>query len=310
MSSVTGATTDRPPGKKRKLYPAEALKKAIEEIPQLGLNRAAERYGIPRATLSRYNKHSEVHGRSPVLQFGVRSGPPPALSRAEEAGLVATVMAWHGRHMSLSKAQLFALTVQFAQKKLEEDPEKEPFSTWVANGRPSDGWFTRFMLRWPELSYLACDPYDHGRNDITEEELMSFFHLMDDVIKQHPEMAQPVRIYNCDEMNIMPDGKKVRVLAPRGARHTHRQQNQGRFSFTVLPCIRADGHQIPPLVIVAGSGKRRPRFWGSDEMTDGLKDTPLEHSLCVSQVGSVAVFALLRSFKHVIAAAGERVDDI
>lgn len=117
------------------------------------------------------------------------------------------------------------------------------------------------MCRWIEkflgdfnLSKRISDQLDSARNKLTLSEVLSFYDMLLQVIHMdfpelglnREEMAK--RIFNCDEICLMPDAKKQRVVMPKGGKHSHTQSNIGRYSITLLPCVSPGSGQIPPLL--------------------------------------------------------------
>lgn len=133
----------------------------------------------------------------------------------------------------------------------------------MAAGKPGAKWYKGFKARHPEISKRVSDHLDMGRRNLTEQTVVSHLDALQDIHNEYPGLP-PSNIFNGDEFGLQPDGKKLSVLTPRGADHTHTGANQGRFSITCLPVIGADGSSLPPFVVVKGGGLAEAEVVGKD----------------------------------------------
>lgn len=175
---------------------------------------------------------------------------PPVFTPEEEKALAQLVGEWHARHMALTFPRFFYHVIRAA--KTCSDPEAETVKKWIQQGRPGRKWVKSFMERH-DLSRRVCDQLDTGRIQITEAEVLTFYTKLQELIDRYPvlhnsqELAR--RLFNVDEVNMMPDGKQDKVIIPKGSKHSHTMCNIGRWSITVLPCISPGSGTIPPSLL-------------------------------------------------------------
>ena len=139
------------------------------------------------------------------------------------------------------------------------------------NNRPSYSWYRKFLQRHQDkISSRVVENLDPKRWKVSLPAVESLYSIMHQLVQRYPRLPAS-NICNLDETNLTPERRKSRVLAARGARRTHALCNEARFSMTCLPVVFADGTFMPPHFIV--KGKKRPKWWGSDEFQASLAGT-------------------------------------
>ena len=98
---------------------------------KMGINRAADQYGVPRTTLK-----DRLSGR--VVQ-GANPGPTPYLSVEEEGELIQHLLTCADIGYPKTKNEVLAIVRQAVNKKRGAE---------AFNG---NGWWNRFVQRWPKI---------------------------------------------------------------------------------------------------------------------------------------------------------------
>ena len=67
----------------------------------------------------------------------------------------------------------------------------------------TDGWWTKFLQRQPQLSLRRGDATGHVRMDSTiREAIEQYFDLLEETLKKHDLSDFPAQIYNMDESGV------------------------------------------------------------------------------------------------------------
>jgi hypothetical protein len=204
----------------------EATKKGMP------VRRAATQYGIPRTTLQDRVRGKVVHGKNP--------GPKPYLVAAEEKELsqflVDVAQAGYGK----TRRQVMTIAENVAREKGSLKPDR----------RISRGWFEGFMKRQPQLSLRKGDATANVRMDCVNPEAMSqYFDLLNDVLEEHGLKTEPERIYNVDETGMPLDHRPPKIVTQRGHKKVRYRTAGNKSQITVIGCVSATGHAVPPFVI-------------------------------------------------------------
>ena len=104
--------------------------KAVEE--GMGVNRAAEEFGVPRTTLK-----DRVAGR---VDHGCKSGRTPYLSRDEEEELVDYLVTCSEIGYPKKREDVLGIVRRTLERQVK-----------------GNGWWLRFMERWPRLALRKGD---------------------------------------------------------------------------------------------------------------------------------------------------------
>ena len=199
----------------------------------MGVLRAAKQYGVPRQTLGDRVSGQVIHGMNP--------GQKPLLTAVEEKELLSFLVdvAKAGYGKTRTRKQIMGLAESVARDKGRITGEK----------KISDGWFRRFMKRQPQLSLGKGDPTANVRMDCPNKETMdNYFDLLKDTLVENDLMESPNRIYNVDKTGMPLNHSAPKIVTGRG--HKVRYRTLGNKSrITVIGCVSAMGHAIPPFVI-------------------------------------------------------------
>lgn len=199
--------------------------------------RAAKLYRVPRQTLQ-----DRISGR---VTHGTNPGPKPYLSHTEENELaeflIDTAKAGYGK--SRKQVQMIATNVAHDKERLS--PSR----------RVSNGWYYRFMERQSHLTLRKGDPIANIRMECMNEETMTdYFEKLKYVLQKNELMNSPSQIYNVDETGMPLDHRPPKIVTKRGQKKVRSRTSGNKSQVTVIACVSATGHAIPPFVIFDAKG--------------------------------------------------------
>ena len=234
--------------KKRKQWTSETMLSAIAAVKNgMSVGRASVIHGVPRSTL-----HDRISGR---VVHGTKSGPLPYLSHQEEDEfskfIEETAKTGYGR----SRKQIKKIAEDVAHDKGLLDKQKSV----------SDGWYHGFMKRQSHLSLRKGDPIASVRMECLEKETMTeYFQLLKTTLTENNLLNKPNLIYNVDETGMPLDHKPPKVVAAKGQKKVRCRTSGNKSQVTVIACVSASGHAIPPFVIF--DAKRLNMDWTNGEV--------------------------------------------
>ena len=83
----------------------------------------------------------------------------------------------------------------------------------------SNGWWARFLQRWPQLSLCKGDSFAVVHEEAsTYDVFKNYFDLLEGVLTKHGLKNKPSQIYNCDESGMPLQHKVPKVLSVKGAK--------------------------------------------------------------------------------------------
>lgn len=195
---------------------------------------------MPRSTLQDRITGHVIHGINP--------GPQPYLTTSEENELseflVTTCSADYGKN----KAEVKMIAENACRSRKEEEEE----CRILKSDRITDGWFESFMRRnpCPGLSLRKGDPTANVRMDcLNETSLNNYFDLLKSVLTDNNLMNSPGQIYNVDETGMPLNHRPPNVVAKRGQKKVRTRTTGDKSQVTVVGCVSAVGHVIPPYII-------------------------------------------------------------
>ena len=218
--------------RKCKQWSNESMVSALEAVKDgMPVKRVATVYGVPRSTL-----RDRVSGN---VEHGTKPGPSPYLSNAEETELanVLVDVAKAGYGKSRSEIRRLAENVACDKKVLKHK-------------KISDGWYRRFMARQSQLSLRKGDATANVWMDCLNPEAMKqYFDLLKDVLEENDLMDSPGQIYNVDETGMPLDHRPPKIVTKKGQKKVRYRTSGNKSQITVIGCVSASGHAIPPFVI-------------------------------------------------------------
>ena len=237
--------------KKYRQWTKESMAGAMKSYldGKMGMNRAADQYGVPRTTLK-----DRLSGR---VTSGTNPGPVPYLTPEEEDELLLTCA---DIGYPKTKQEVLAIVRQAIHKKRGEDAAKE------FTGK---GWWNRFVERRPDIRLRKGDALAIPRaNAITAANIAQYYSLLKKTLEENSLMGCPNRIYNMDESGMPLDHKPPKAVARKGTRKVHYCTSGNKSQITVLVCANAAGSIVPPMVIF--EGQRFNPEWSKGEVPDTL----------------------------------------
>ena len=225
-------------------YTQEAVERALDVVrsKQMSLRKASKVFGIPYATLG-----DKLRGRRPVT-----ASPRTVLTSEEETKLVKWMVELSKRGFGRTRNDLRDMVKRI----LDDRGEKTVFK----DNRPGKAWIAAFFKRHPELSERMSLALGKERAVVTRESLKSWFEEMKlNIDSVDPTiLTSPDRLFNADESGVSICPKTKKVISMTGTKHVYSVTSGSRQQVTVLACISAIGHYLPPLLIFPFS--RDPRF--------------------------------------------------
>lgn len=111
-------------------------------------------------------------------------------------------------------------------------------------------WWRRFLRHHPSLSLRSGDSTGYVRmNAMNQENLKTYFDLLDRVLTDNNLKVHPEQIYNMDETGLPLNPRPPKVVALRGQKKVRYQCPGSKSRITVLGCGNGTGQMIPPFVI-------------------------------------------------------------
>ena len=222
--------------KKLCLWTDEQMTRAIDAVKsgELGINRSALEYGVPKTTLK-----DTIAGR---VKHGTKPGPVAYLDPSEEEELINFLFKCSKMGYGKTKSEVLQMVEAAAKKK-----------GVVIKGHISDGWWYRFCQRWPKISLRKGDPFSQARAEMTSKKVFTnYFALLKETLEKHDLMEKPSQIYNCDESGMPLEHKMPKTVAQKGTKKVRQRSSGNKAQISILACGSATGQAIPPIVIFSG----------------------------------------------------------
>ena len=117
---------------------------------------------------------------------------------------------------------------------------------------PSTSWFYQgFLVRHPECKMLYPTSRGKARDNVTQETIDAYFKELGTVLQDLNLKNCPDRIWNMDETGVSLDHKTPKVLGL--AKEKSHFVSAGRSpTTTMISCVNASGHTLPPYLICKG----------------------------------------------------------
>ena len=238
-------------GKKRKkVAMAEEkesnMQRAIEARKEenLSIAAAAERFGIPRTTLS-----NRLNGTYKNIGRGRRSS---VFTDNEEKEIADAVDVRQGLGAGLDYPQLASFLQECLKELLEANPGRSS-KFEDTDQLPNYDFCWRFVRR-NNLVLRTTSELSKTRELLTEAEVRGWQELTyQNLVKENPEIwDDPRRLFNEDETSFELSGGKVKVLAKRGTKNVGRRSSGSRDHTTLILTVSASGGLVPPRFVLKG----------------------------------------------------------
>jgi hypothetical protein len=134
----------------------------------------------------------------------------------------------------------------------------------VEEGTLTDGWYTRFIDRHPELVVRQAQVICRVRNQVGDDIVVATYETLLAAVQMHG--LDSTRMYNVDETGFYTRHRSTRVIALKGSRNVWTHETPPSFHLTIVACGNAAGEYIPPTFVLAGQRLQRP-LWDALTVT-------------------------------------------
>ena len=175
----------------------------------------------------------------------MKPGPKPFLSPTEEKDLAGFLIDSAKVGYGKSRQQVKSIAVCGICDKGRLNPNKIL----------SNGWYYCFMGRQSELALRKGDPTANIRMDcVNEESMEEYFAMLKKTLLENNLMNKPAQIYNVDESGMPLDHCPPKVISEKGQKKVRSRTSGNKSQITVIACMSASGHALPPFVIFDTKG--------------------------------------------------------
>ena len=193
------------------------------------IRQSALECGIPKSTLG-----DRISGR--VLP-GKKSGPQPYLSAEEEDELAMFVTRCASIGYGKTRKDVLALVQRI-------------YSSRGLNITISSGWWDSFVRRHPNLTLRAPAPLSRARSNSSSYEVIeAYFDLLEETLYENQLSGKPGQLYNMDESGMPLDPKPPKIVHVKGVKNPLANCSGNKAQITVVGCVSAAGHVLPPMVV-------------------------------------------------------------
>ena len=213
-----------------KKWDTKAMERAIATVEkkEATIRKAAIMFNVPKSSL-----HDRITGK---VSFGARSGPTPYLSKYEEEELASFLF----RSAKIGYPQTRKKVLYLVQQIIDD----KGIDAHVTNG-----WWERFKQRHPLVVLKTAAQLSNARAVASDHEVIErYYDLLEDTLRQNKIFNAANHIYNCDETGMPLCPKTLKIVTMRGTTSTC-TTSDSKSQVTVLACVNAAGHSLPPFVI-------------------------------------------------------------
>ena len=160
-------------------------------------------------------------------------GPKRYLTYEEESKLVEFIIKCSKMGYDKTRQDVMKLFDSCLAKK--EDLKRK--STKLSNG-----WWFRFLQRWPQLSLRKGDSFAVVREDASSYDVFkNYFALLESVLTEHGLKDKPSQVYNCDESGMPLQHKIPKILSVKGTTSSKLRKQNPDHNSRLCQCNRANG---------------------------------------------------------------------
>lgn len=217
-------------GRPYKYYDSGALKNAVGDVKakKLTIRRAAEKYGIPKSTIS--DKLKNLHSLNP--------GRPPVFNIKEEEFLVKGIIKAAEWGFPFTTRDILQLVKIYLDNKGIREKR-------FVDNLPGRDWFKSFMARHKQLSVRLSENVKRARAEVDHRVINEYF----DELQNSLRNVSPSHIVNYDETNFSDDPGRVKVITKRGSKHADRIIDSSKSSVSVMLAGSGSGVLLPPYIV-------------------------------------------------------------
>ena len=209
----------------------DQMDKAIQAVIDNGISirQAAEEFNVPKSTLG-----DRISGRT---LHGAKSGRSKYLSDEEEDILVKFLLKCASIGYPRSRKEVIALVQWFCDSR-------------DMNVQVTHGWWEKYCLRHPEISVRTTSALSYARaKGQNTEALSSYFDILEDTFSEHKLHDKPSLIFNIDETALPLSPAPIKGVCKKGTKTPNSITSGDKSQITVIGCVSAAGHCIPPMII-------------------------------------------------------------
>ena len=230
-------------------YNGKDLDDAVAAVKagQLSLRKAAARYCIPKSTI-----RDHVTGKT---QPGSSMGRPSVMPSSVEDELVKKIINAAERGFGLSRRQVMVKAGHICKRL--------GISTPFNSGIPGKEWFKGLKARHPNISIRKPQKLSTARAKcMNKPDITEYFSTLSKIMGN----LDSDQIWNMDESGFHLEHTPQNVVSRKGAKQVPGRVSCNRENITVIACVSASGHTMPPTFIV--KGKTHKALW-SFQTEDG-----------------------------------------
>ena len=208
----------------------DKMDKAMEAVKDgMSIRRAAEEFNLPKSTLG-----DRISGRT---LHGAKSGRPKYLTDEEEDILVKFLLKCAAIGYPRSRNEVIAMVQRLC--------DSRNMSVHVTHG-----WWERFCFRHPEISLRTTSALSYARaKGQNEEALSNYFDVLEETLDEHKLHDKPALIFNVDETGLPLSPSPPKGVCRKGTKTPNSITSGDKSQITVVGCVSAAGHCIPPMII-------------------------------------------------------------
>jgi len=80
--------------------------------------------------------------------------------------------------------------------------------------------------------------------------MKNYFSMLKDTLTKHGLLNSPSQLYNVDKVGMPLDHQPPKVVTTRGQKKVKSRKSGNKSQISVIACVSAVGHVIPPFVIL------------------------------------------------------------
>lgn len=227
---------------KRKRWKEEDMEKAITVVrgKKMGTQKAAKNFNVPRTTLQTLSKKRDL---TPAQASRTKLGRKPYLGEEIEEELVLYLLIMEQKFFGCTSGDLRRMAYQLSVR--------NGLQISFKSNEAGRAWVDLFLKRHKGRLSLrkTCGTSFARALGFNKENVQNFFTVLEEAYDKHKFTAE--RIYNVDETGLsIVQSKVAHVIGRKGKRQIAALTSAERGStITVIVCMSASGHFVPPLVI-------------------------------------------------------------
>ncbi|XP_061164987.1 uncharacterized protein LOC133173937 [Saccostrea echinata] len=219
----------------------KSLSKAVQCVKtgEMTKFKASKIFGIPRTTLSR---------RLSTMDLESPASKPTTLSKEEENSLVSHILEMEERGFGLTISDVCKLAYSI----IAHPGRKNPFN--ADKKMAGYDWWQGFRDRHPCLSLRKPEGLSAARGTMLNPNVISdHFTKLGDLMDRLNIKSKPQQIFNADETGFSTVHQTSKIVGRKGKKAIHAKTSGERGeNITVLCCVNAEAHALPPMVIFKG----------------------------------------------------------